>query len=130
MRASGGKGLVNFLHDALSVGRQIEIGRALFDAFDQAVGPERDALDVRRLGQRGEDHVGLLGQRARRIRPLGARLQMMARRLPVQVVHHDLVSGLENVGGHLATHGAEPDEADDNVIRHRHSPLLSSTSTV
>jgi hypothetical protein len=55
---------------------------------------------------------------------------MMAGRLPVQVVHHDFVSGLENVGGHLATHGAEPDEADDNVIGHRHSPLLPSTSTV
>ena len=130
VRALGGKGLVNFFHDALRVCRQIEVGRALFYTFDQAIGPERDALDIGRLGQRGEDHVGLLGQRARRIRPFGARLQMMARRLPVQVVHHDLVSGLENVGGHLATHGAEPDEADDNVIGHRHSPLLPSTSTV
>src|SRR5436305_12005021 len=37
-----------------------------------------------------------------------------------------ILSGLENVGGHLATHGAEPDEADDNVIAHRHSPLLRS----
>ena len=130
MRALGGKGLVNFLHDALRVCRQIEIGSPRSYAFDQAIGPERDALDIRRFRQRGEDHVGLLGQCARRVRPLGARLQMMARRLPVQVVHHDLVSGLEDVGGHLATHGAEPDEADNNVAGHRHSPLLSSTSTV
>ena len=25
----------------------------------------------------------------------------------------------------LATHGAEPDEADNDVVSHRHSPLLA-----
>jgi hypothetical protein len=54
---------------------------------------------------------------------------MVARRLPMQVMHHDLVSSLENVVGHLATHGAEPDKTDDNVIGHLHSPLLPSTGT-
>ena len=65
---------VNLFHDALSVCRQIEIDRALFYAFDQAIGPERDAFDIRRFGQRGEDHIRPLGQGARRIRPFRARL--------------------------------------------------------
>ena len=121
---------MNFFHDALRIGRQIEINRILFDTFDQAIGTERDALDVSRLGQRGEDHVGPFGEGTRRIRPFGTRLQMMAGRLPVQIMHHYLVSGLENVGGHPATHGAEPDEADDNFCGHRHFPSLPSTSTV
>jgi hypothetical protein len=112
----------------LRICRQIEIRRSLFDTFDQAIGPQRDALDIGGLRQRGEDHVGLFGQRARRVRPLRAFLQMMARRLPVQIVHHDLVSGLEKVGGHPATHGAEPDKAHDNFIGHRHSPVVARRS--
>jgi hypothetical protein len=113
----------------LRIGRQVKIGRALLDALDQAVGAERNALDIGRLRQRGQNHVGFFRQRARRIRPFGAFLQMMACGLSVQIVHHDLVSGLEKVGGHLATHGAEPDKPYDYVLGHGHSPL-PSTSTV
>jgi len=128
VRALGGKGLVNFFHSALRICRQVKIGRAAFDAFDQAVGAQRHAFDVDGLRQRGEDHVGLFGKRARRIRPFGACLQMMARRLPVQIMHHELVTGLENVGGHLATHGAEPNEPDHDFTGHCHSLVVARCS--
>ena len=57
---------------------------------------------------------------------------MMARGLPGEVVHHELVAGLLQVGGHLAAHHAEADETDQCVLCHcfPHSLFLPSTTTV
>src|SRR5215471_9982287 len=65
----------------------------------------------------------VLGHRAGRLHPFGAGLQMMTSRLPTQIVHDDLVAGFLNVGGHLAAHRAEPNESDDNLIRHSLFPF-------
>ena len=37
---------------------------------------------------------------------------MRAGGLAVQVVHHELVAGLLQVGRHMGAHGAQPDESD------------------
>ena len=99
-------------HDADRVGGQIEPGRALAEALDQAVVAGADCLHVGRSRQRGEHKVRSFGHRARAFRPGGAVRQMPRRRLARQIVHHQLVAGLLQVAGHPGTHHAEPDETD------------------
>jgi hypothetical protein len=93
-------------------------------------GPERHRLDVSRLGERGEDHAALRGERSRGVGPGRASLQMMAGRLPMQIVHDQLVAGLLQIGRHLGSHHAEPDKSDDRLIRHDAHSFFPSTSTV
>ena len=72
VRALGGEAGVNLLHERAGVGRQVEIGGVLGDAFDQPILAERNRFDLRRSGQRGEDHLASGGDLTRRFNPLGA----------------------------------------------------------
>jgi hypothetical protein len=116
VRTSLGEGSVELLHDARRIGRQVEIGGARLDASDEAVRSERDRLHIARFRQRGKDDVGLPCEGARALRPDGAIGQMMAGRLPVQVVDDQLEAGSLHVGGHAAAHGAQPDEPYRHVV--------------
>ena len=110
-----------FFDEALRIGREVEPGRAALDAGEQAVGRERDLLDVGRLRQRGEDHVGLLGERARRVGPDRAGGEVRRGGILPQVVDDELVAGLLQIGRHAGAHGAEPDKSDLHVS----SPLTA-----
>ena len=52
---------------------------------------------------------------------------MMAGRLPVHVVNDQLEAGLLHVGGHPATHGAQPNESHYHVVL-RHPITITSVS--
>src|SRR6185503_7811388 len=71
-----------------------------------------DGLDVLRLRQRGEDHVAALGDGPGRVGPAGTGLDVRLGGLAPDVVNHQLVAGLLEIGRHVAAHGSEPDESD------------------
>src|SRR5262245_47232266 len=83
VRTLQGEGSVELLHNTRRIGRQVEIGSAGLDAYDEAVSPECDRLHIGRLRQRGENYVGLPCKCARAVRPDSAGSKMMAGRLPV-----------------------------------------------
>ena len=78
--------------------------------------PERDRLDLRRAGQRGEDDLALLGERLRAVGPDRAGGHVLLGGGPADVVDDELVAGLLQVGRHAGAHRAEPDETDFHVM--------------
>src|SRR5262249_59054448 len=68
-------------------------------------------LDIDRLRQRGEDHVDLACKRTRAVCPNSAGIDMMAGRLPMEVMNDEPEAGLLHVGCHPAAHRAQSDES-------------------
>jgi hypothetical protein len=106
MRALLGKGRMQLLHHARRIGRQVEIGGAGLDAGQQSVRPQCNSLHIRWFRQRREDHFGLACERSRTVRPDRSGIEMMAGRLPVQIVDDEFEPGLLDVGGHPSAHSA------------------------
>jgi hypothetical protein len=89
------------------VGREIEEHRPRLDPGDQAVAAvQRHRLDLGRAGQRGHDHVALLGERLGRVGPTRAGVEMGLRDLAVDIVNHQVEAGLLQVGREMRAHGA------------------------
>ena len=112
VRALLGERRGEFFDKTLRIGREIEPGRAALDAREKAIGRKRDLFDVERLRQRGQHHIGLLGDGARRVGPHGAGGDVRCGGIFPQVVDDQLVAGLLKVGRHAGAHGAEPDKTD------------------
>ena len=94
IRALTGERRVKLFHDARRIGREVETSRVLADAGEQAVVAGRDASTSAGSGSEVNSTSHCLGDLARRIGPHRAGVEMMAGRLPVQVMHHELVAGL------------------------------------
>src|SRR5262249_54763083 len=117
VQAALGEGCVNPAHHGRRVRGEIEVGRPLAKPGGEALGAERHRLDLGWARQRGEHHLGRLGDLAGALHPDRARREMRLRRRAPYVVHHELDSGLLKVTRHVRAHGADTDEA------YLHDPL-------
>ena len=63
-------------------------------------------------GSEVKHHVGLLGDRARRVGPDRAGREVRRGGLLAQIVDHELEAGLLQIARHAGAHGAETDESD------------------
>src|SRR5262245_18993061 len=97
-RPFSAKAALQFLHDARRIRRQVEIGGAGFHAGDESVRSKRNCFNIGRFRQRGEDHVAVAGEGARIVCPGRACIEMMTRRLSLQIMDDQLVAGLLQVG--------------------------------
>ncbi len=104
--------LVDFPHERRGVGREIEIDLSGREPRAQSLLAQSDRLDLDRSRQRREYDVGRFGDGARRVGPGRTGLQVRRRRLAPHVVDDELVAALHEVGRHVASHRAEPDEPD------------------
>jgi hypothetical protein len=102
---------VQAAHERWRVGAQVDVRAARPQPVEQAVLAERDRLHLGRSGQGGEDHVGGLGDLARRGGPDGAGGQVRLGRLAAHIVDHQAVSSPPQVGGHVRAHRAQADES-------------------
>ena len=95
-------------------GAHVDVDSAAAKAGEHAVGPERHALDVGRIGKHGDDEVGAFRHFAR----CSSRSRTRSRECGYGRRHHvaddDLITLAEDVAGHGRAHGAESNEAYDH----------------
>ena len=99
-------------HERRRVGREIEIDFPGSEPRAEPLCAEGHRFDFHRPGQRREHDVGRLGDGARCVGPGRPGFQVRRCRLAAHVVDHELVAALHQVGRHVASHRAEPDESD------------------
>ena len=107
-------------------GAHVHIDAAWAQAGQDAVRPMGDRLERRGVGDHAEDHLGLLGDLARRIAPDQAALPKRVRFASSSVgAVHDVARGQE-AASDPAAHRSEPDEPDR---AHRFVPSSSAASS-
>ena len=90
----------------------VDVDRARPDALDDAVGPERDALDVRRVRQHRDDEVDSPRATSRGVAAARAPAAVNAATdCGIDVAHDELVALGEEVARHRRAHRAQSDEA-------------------
>ena len=117
LHATLGEGRMHLARRGRRDRRHVDQQHALAHPGDDAVLPEYDGLDVRRVGEHGDHDIGALGDLAGGARRLGTLAGELLDRLRAAVVHDDGEAGANEAHRHGLAHDSEADEPDA-VARH------------